>query len=133
LIEKLENLQYFVNSKTEINSKNIIDYTTKFIETLINLIDQKYAWIDYSDIQRMKIASKILKFIQYSSFTLLNKQNLSENFFKIKERNIYLITFYLNSSEEINFANNSNNTIGSIHIPEGISTYDENEEIGNIA
>lgn len=71
MIEKLENLQYFVNSKTEINSKNIIDYTTKFIETLINLIDQKYAWIDYSDIQRMKIASKILKFIQYSSFQII--------------------------------------------------------------
>lgn len=116
IITKVQN---FVDNVTDVNLNNARTFASNIISTFSNIIDQKYAWINATIEEKAGIASKILLYIQYSSFTLVCRQNQSSKVEEIMNENIRINTFVTNFDEEIEFPINSKNS--SILIPSGIT------------
>jgi hypothetical protein len=133
LLEKVEILQEFIESKTELNFDNAKNYAQKSIGSFSNVINQKYAWINSTVEQKINMSSKILTFIQKSSFTLVLRQNSSNKVESIKNvSNIYLKTFFTNFSEELVFPSKKTST-SSISVPKGIEIKDKSDNQNNTA
>jgi hypothetical protein len=130
LLEKVEKLQEFIDGKTELNFDNAKNFAQKSIDSFSNVINQKYAWINSTVEQKVNMSSKILTFIQKSSFTLVLRQNSSND--GITKENIYLETFVTNSSEELVFPSKNTNT-SSISVPKGTEIKDKSDNQNNIA
>jgi hypothetical protein len=118
ILDTMKKLQNFFNNENEIDLKDVRIYSSRTIGIFSKLIDQKYAWINSTTDEKIKTASKILEYIQYSSYTLVSQQNSTNSVEKIVDKNIYLETFISNSNEKILFPKESIDKSSSIYIPE---------------
>jgi hypothetical protein len=131
VLDIIQQVQIFVDNVTDVNLNNARTYASNIIGTFSNIIDQKYAWINATAEEKTGIASKILLYVQYSSFTLVCSQNLTNKVEEIMNENIRINTFVTNSDEEIEFPINSKNS--SILIPSGIMLNDTYIKCNNTA
>ncbi len=129
ILDTMQELQTFIDNETDLSFEDSKHYTSNCIQILSNLIDQKYAWINSTVKQKTGIASKILQYIQYSSFTLVSKQNNAKNLENVTHGNIYINTFVIDSSEEILFPKKFNEKKSSIIIPKGIESLNQNKSL----
>jgi hypothetical protein len=118
VLKVITKVQIFVDNVTDVNLNNARTYASNIIDTFSHIIDQKYAWINATTEEKADIASKILLYVQYSSFTLVCRQNQTNKVVDIMNENIRINTFVTNFDEEIEFPINSKNS--SILIPSGI-------------
>ncbi len=129
ILDTMQELQTFINNETDLSFEDSKHYTSSCIEILSNLIDQKYAWINSTVKQMTGIASKILQYIQYSSFTLVSKQNNTKKLENMTRGNIYINAFVIDSSEEILFPKEFNEKISSIIIPKSIESLNQSKSL----
>jgi hypothetical protein len=132
ILDTMKNLQNFFHNEKEVDFKNAKIYSSQTIGIFSNLIDQKHAWINSTNDEKIKTASKILEYIQYSSFTLVLQQNSTNYVEKIRNKNIYLETFISNPKEKISFPTEISEKRCSIDIPEDENKVQNNTAIGAI-
>jgi hypothetical protein len=132
ILNTMKKLHNFFHNENEAEFKNAKIYSSQIIGIFSNLIDQKYAWINSSNDEKTKTASKILEYIQYSSFILVSQQNSTNYVEKIQNKNIYLETFISNPKEKISFPTEISEKRCSIDIPEDENKIQNNTAIGAI-
>jgi hypothetical protein len=117
ILDIIENLQFFVESLSDINLTKAKVYATKSMGIFSNLFDQSQAWDNSTVEQKTNIASRILSAIHNSSFTLVQRLSNENRVEKIICDHIYLSTLIVNSSQEILFPDDNNDKSGSIKMP----------------
>jgi hypothetical protein len=132
ILDTMKKLQNFLRNENEVDLQNAKIYSSQTIGIFSNLIDQKYAWINSTNDEKIKTASKILEYIQYSSFTLVLQQNSINYVEKIRNKNIYLETFISNPKEKISFPTEISEKRCSIDIPEDENMTQNNTVIGAV-
>lgn len=120
-IRTLQNLVDFYESEIDLDIE--FNLTSNFMQVFSNLINQRIAWINTTDSNKTEIASQILLHIQYNSFTLSCKQNISNELKQVTNRNIIVNTYHTNFSQQLVFEANSS----SIVIPKGLDLNELNK------
>jgi hypothetical protein len=131
IMDRIANLQLLVDNGNGVDLVKARIYTSKTITILSNLINQTYAWNNATQDEKIEIASKILLYTQYSSFTLVCQQNNTHKVEEIETKNILLNTFVSNYSEELNFLTDTKHS--SITVPSGIHLNDSDKRCSNTA
>ncbi len=129
ILETMQELEIFMNNEVDLSFEDSKHYASNCIQILSNLIDQKYAWINSTVEQKTEMASKILQNIQYSSFTMVLKQNNTKHSDNMTSGNIYINSFVIDSSEEILFPKEFDEKKSSIIIPKGIESLNQNKSL----
>ena len=109
-------VQTFVES---VNVSELIQfeiYANYVVDTLAHIMDQKYAWIKTTEVNKTALALKILIGTQSSAYSLSRRQNPNKSFVEIANNDFYINTFFANKSAELRFPANHTNS-SSIYIP----------------
>jgi hypothetical protein len=117
IIRKTQN---FVQENPDIELNDALNHTSKTLEIISNLINQKDAWIKSSTENQIETGSKILSLIQLSSEVIACRQESSNEKIILKNENIFLEAFVTYFDEIITFPNSSVAKSSSIFIPKGI-------------
>jgi hypothetical protein len=129
LVNYLALLQDFVHSdNTELGKIRAYEVSLDFLVVYDNLIMNNNAWITANVDEKIKIALKILLYIQYSSFILNRTQIFHYKPVYIDPvvrnlKNIFSKVYVIYCGEKLNFAFNDS----SIEIPEGINLNESDE------
>jgi len=110
-------LQYCINN----NEKNFSvaeTVTSSLVESCSIVLDQIQAWDNARSEHKVELASEILKYVQYSAFTLGCARNNTKSNEPIERDNIAISTFTMNHKDPIDYRAKSS----SILVPAGINT-----------
>jgi hypothetical protein len=121
-IQIIEKLQYSIDMNEVNELSDAHKFTSNTVESCSILLDKTDAWDNTRSDDKTKLASEILKYVQYSAFTLgcLKNKNTRSESQRIVAENGYIVmdTFTLDHENPIHFAVNDS----SITIPAGIDS-----------
>jgi hypothetical protein len=129
-IKIIEKLQYSIDMNQSKELSNAIKFTNNIVESCSILLDKTTAWNNTRSDNKTKLASEILKYVQYSAFTLgcLKNNNTRSESRRIVEENIVMDTFTLDHENPIHFEVKEKDS--SISIPAKIYSK-ENDPLQN--
>jgi hypothetical protein len=119
-IKIIEKLQYSIDMNQVKELSNAHKFTDNIVKSCSILLNKTTAWDNTRSDHKIKLASEILRYVQYSAFTLgcLKNNNTRSESKRIVEENIVMDTFTLDDENPIHFVVNDS----SITVPAGIDS-----------